>query len=151
MKVLIKNVEICAYDDYTDNIHDYWIIGELQNKFKIKIYDGYCYDLRQYQDHIVDCLIDIEIIRSLHKQEKINNNNIKEEYITGGFLKNYQLSSDWINLNQNLENSNYNALETEAGIFLLNPSECKNIELKDGDLVIIDVIRYNLIAWHPIE
>ncbi len=151
MKVLINDVEIGAYDDYSDIIHDFWIIGELLNKFKIRIYDGYCYDLRQYKDHFVECLIDIEIIRSLHIQERITKKLTGRESISGKFLKNYKLFSEWINLNKNLTNSNYDALETETGIFLLNPSEYKNLELKDGDWITIDVIRYDLLAWHPIE
>ncbi|KKM69677.1 hypothetical protein LCGC14_1448380 [marine sediment metagenome] len=68
MILKILAVKPGAYDQFEEEILDFWIIGQLASKKKIKIFD-YNYDLRGFIGKKVECLI-FTPLASISKQTR---------------------------------------------------------------------------------
>jgi len=68
--------------------------------------------------------------------------------IRGKYIENYELPLKWKGVHDPIEN--YSAVETENGIFLLDPGiiEFKD---KDGQIIEFDGFRLDLTAFLPLD
>lgn len=143
MKILIKDVKIGA--KYEDKIYDYFIFGQLKNGLEIKIFDLNAYDLRKFKNHIVECLIQAFIIKNVNSITDGIHTRIK-----GKFLEYYIPSNDWIKNNNKINNKNWFGVQINGDVLLVNPNEFKDILLEKDEELSFDVVRFDLLAWHPI-
>jgi hypothetical protein len=118
---------------------DFWVDAQLKNGEIIEIFDLDALDLRGYEGKYLDCLINAHV-------GDIDKDSIL--IIRGKYIKNYELPLKWKRVHDPVEN--YSAVETENGIFLLDPGiiEFKD---KDGQIIEFDGIRLDLIAFLPLE
>ena len=149
MKILIKEIRVGT--EYQEEIYDFWITGQLQSGKIIKIFD-YNYDLRDFIDKKVECLI-FTPLASISKQIR---GRPGKNVVKGYIIKNHKIKEKWQKV-YNKEHDiydlkkEYNAIKTEDGYF---PTNITENDIKDIDInkeIYFKVGRYDLIAWYPIE
>ena len=118
---------------------DFWIHAQLENGEIIEIFDLDPLDLRGYEGKHLDCLI-------LANVGDIDKDSIL--IIRGKYIKNYVPPLKWKSVHDPVEN--YSAVETENGIFLLDPGiiEFKD---KDGQIIEFDGFRLDLLAYLSLD
>ena len=142
------DVEIGAKDQ--NRIYNFWISGHLSDNHIIKIFDVNAYDLREYINKEVDLLIIANLIVLL--EENASDFNVDSKVFNGKFLGEYRFPQEWIKfgnfgyINRCLKKQWY-ALEYGDGIFLLDPQDLQEYSLRRGENIVIDVGRFDLVAW----
>ncbi|MFX1340713.1 MAG: hypothetical protein ACFFDK_19035 [Promethearchaeota archaeon] len=149
MKVLLKNVDIGS--EYDDKVYDYWIVGQLNSGKQIEIFDAAPFDLRKYESKTIECLIVATFVEVVY-----NSDNVDEIIINGTFLGKYSLDDKWENISEGGNKiyelvSEWYAIKTDDGIFLLTLSKKELNSMKEGDIIFLKVGRYDLLAWYPID
>jgi hypothetical protein len=119
---------------------DFWVDAQLKNGEIIEIFDLDALDLRGYEGEYLNCLI----LANVGVFDKDNIILI----IRGKYIKNYELPLKWKRVHDPVEN--YSAVETENGIFLLDPGIIE-FKGKDGQIIEFDGFRLDLIAFLPLE
>ncbi|MFX0070931.1 MAG: hypothetical protein ACFFAO_07565 [Candidatus Hermodarchaeota archaeon] len=140
MKVLLKEVKGGTVGSKLRYI-DYWILGRLENGDEIEIFDFEPFNLKKFENHKVYCLIYAWI-------QEITSETDKQYNFIGEFIEDYEIPSIWLRRDPKLEavKNEYNAIRTAAGIFLTDSDEFDN-DIKDGQAVIFNVVRFDLICW----
>lgn len=120
---------------------DYWILGRLENGDEIEIFDFEPFNLKKFENQSLDCLIYAWI-------QEITSEIDKQYSFIGEFIEDYEIPSVWLRRDPKLESvkNEYNAIETTAGIFLTDSDEFNN-DIKDGQAVNFNVVRFDLISW----
>lgn len=155
MRVLIKKVE---YDEVSREgptiIHSFWIYGLLKNGREIKIFDSVTFDLRKYENQELDLLIFCKL--SNIPNDAINGDELYYPVLEGEYLGEINIPDNWkIGWRfkpKNKENPIiFHAIRTENVILIIKPNNIKNYSVKYGDKFKFKVIRFDLMAWEPIE
>lgn len=154
MEVIIKNVGPCSVDNSVSppEILDFWVDVKLNNGQEIKIFDS-GYNLQSYIGSKVQFLIYAEEIPKKTGRYKI----------TGKFIRNYkldrkktekfiipeELSKVGITRDELFKDfiEGVPAIITENGSFLIKDDS----SYKEDELITIDVYRFHLNYWYPIE
>ncbi len=149
MKVLIK--EVNPGTEYQGNISDYWIIVQLDSGQNIELFDATPYDLRNKINQTLECLIIATFVEIFDEPDQIN-----KSLLTGKFLGKYVISDKWKNVFEGGNriyklNSEWYAIYSDDGVFLVTFSNKDIKSLKEGDKVNLTVGRYDLVAWNPIK
>ncbi|TXT64268.1 MAG: hypothetical protein BAJALOKI1v1_590028 [Promethearchaeota archaeon] len=97
MKIALKNVNIGSYYDFTDEIGDFEIKGQLKSGKLIEIFDSSKIDRREFEHKEVDCLIWANIKRNIIFRSKSEIDLSDPSIIFGNNIKNYQIPSKWKN------------------------------------------------------
>ena len=136
-----------AYDDLTDKIYDMWIFVQLKSGNILKIYDP-LFDLRPYVKQKMNLLIDIEVIHDIQIEPSHFPEYSKFALMEGVFIEKYVTPKEWTE-SQLYDNhdDDFHALKTEDGYFRLYKENVKNYNLRDGQVVSIEVIRFDIRAW----
>ena len=71
--------------------------------------------------------------------------------VSGSFVKNYMIPLEWSKYDNSLILCGWMGVKTKDGIFFVEPEEIKEVTLNDGDYIIFNATRFDLLAWHPIE
>ncbi len=136
-------------------IYDFWIDAELQSGIQIKIFD-YTFDLRNYENQRVECLILAFLIECVTGITDINESvkNVSApvdkpftKIIKGNFNKNYFIPEKW----KSYANKVYYSIQNSDGVFLLGDSDVKDEDLKENEIITLYVGRFDLLEWNPIE
>ncbi len=143
MKILIKDVKIGA--KYEDKIYDYVIFGQLKNGLEIKIFDLSGYDLRKFKNQMVECLIQAFILKNINSLPDGIHTRIK-----GKLIEYHIPSNHWSRDNFKLKNEDWFGVQINGDVLLVNPNEFKDILSEKNEEVSFDVVRFDLLAWHPI-
>lgn len=147
MRVLIKKVKIGSYYDVTGEIGDFWIEGKLKSGRTIRIFDSHPYDLRDFINKEVDCLIWAGFVKPINL-ELNHTTNIRNTFtIIGEFIEEYKIESKWKNYEGNRFTS---ALQTSDGYFLFDKEYLKNKLIKNGEEISLKAVRYDLLDWNPL-
>lgn len=137
--MIVKILKVSRGTPLGSKVMDFWIRAQLKNGDIIEIFDLDPLDLRGYEGKYLDCLI-------LANVGDIDKDSIL--IIRGKYIKNYELPLKWKRVHDPVEN--YSAVETENGIFLLDPGiiEFKD---KDGQIIEFEGFRLDLIAYLPLD
>lgn len=140
MKVLLKEVKGGSVDSSLVYI-DYWILGRLENGVEIEIFDFEPFNLKKYENQLIDCLINAWI-------QEITSEIDKQYDFIGEFIEDYEIPSIWLKRDPRLEygKNNSESIETANGIFLTDSGEFIN-DIENGQVVAFNVIRFDLICW----
>jgi len=144
IEIKVKSIRIGAM--YNEKTYNYWIIGQLNSKKQIKIFDLFGYDLKNYINHKVNCSIQATMLDNINKKININ-----DPFVKGDFLQKISIPSNWIKLDKAIRDSNWYGVQNNDGIFYINTSELQDLNLKKGDTIEFNVGRFDLLAWNPIE
>ncbi|MHA2009672.1 MAG: hypothetical protein ACXABO_14415 [Promethearchaeota archaeon] len=142
--ITVKNVSIGA--KYQGKIYTLWIIGQLKGRKKIKIFDLFGYDLRDYINHKVKCAIQAALIQNINK-----NLDTKKTILKGTVVQNLSIPPNWIKEDNAVRIKNWIGVQNDDGIFFINNDDLLNHKLKKGDHIEFNVNRFDLLAWNPIE
>jgi hypothetical protein len=93
MKVLIKKVGISTFNPDTDDIFDFWILGQLQNRREIKIFDNLPFDLRDKEEQEIECLLFMTL--SGIPVDSITEDKLETPILKGSYLGKYKISDKW--------------------------------------------------------
>ena len=144
--------------EYEEKIANFWITGKLKSGILIKIFDIERFDLRNYINQEVECLLSAFLVDVKHSKSEAPSKDSITNTINGIYLSNYQVPIKWKEYDKfYLENSI--AIKTIDGVFLLESAdfkkislrERKEIKLKDGEEISLYVGRFDLVAWYPID
>lgn len=139
MRVFLKEVSGSTTKGNSDYM-DYWILGKLDNGTEIEIFDLKPFNVKKYENQELDCLLLAWI------QEISAENNSQYDYF-GKFIEKYETPSKWRTRESLLGSEKYGeAIETTEGIFLTDSGEFLN-DIKDGQTIYFNVIRFDLIYW----
>jgi len=141
LELEVLNVEIGA--KYQGKIYDYWILGKLNSKKQIKIFDLFGYDLRNQINRKVECAIQPCIL--YNETTKIN---LNKPYIKGIFVHKVFIPSNWIRCEKTVGESNWYGVQNEDGIFFIHVNDLQVLNLKKGDFIEFNVGRFDLLAWY---
>lgn len=139
MKVFIKKVNK-NFGKSGKICHEAWVYGELESKNQIELFDADCIIPKSCIGKIVDCLISMMISKG--------KNGIS---IKGKYIGNYIMPRKWLELYKDLHEyllETLKGIETENGIFFTGPDD---INCKIGEIIDLNVIRFDVFAWRPIE
>jgi hypothetical protein len=138
MKVFIKKVENGA--EYEDKVYDFWVSVQLSSGKEIKVFDFVPFDLRNNILQHSECLLVAGFLES-------SGNSQKDSTIIKGFLIDYNIKSkDWRNVREDIINESWFGLQTEDGIYLINPEEIRSEKVKLGEILEYIVGRFDLVA-----
>lgn len=145
MEFLVKNVRVYARDPYSNKIFTYLAKGQLNSGLQIELFDYKRFNLTDYQDQkikvLVFAMVEIDTITSEFKRMK------------GKYIKDCpdDLAKEWLKFRPKLNLKNYSALKTQDGIFLIDRINPNYFTIDYDDNIIVDIVRFDLFAWHPIE
>ena len=151
---MIKKVRIGA--QYEGKVYDFWIDAELLSGTQIKIFDNEPFDLRNYENQKVECLILAFLVEFITGKTD-NNDSAKNvsasvdkpftKRIKGNFNGNYVIPEKW----KSYSNKISPAIQNSDGVFLLEDSEVKGKNLKENETITLYVDRFDLLEWYPID
>ncbi len=145
MEFLVKNVKVYARDPYSNRIYQYLVEGQLKSGLQIELFDFKRFNLKDYQDQrikvLVFAMVEIVTISSEFKR------------IKGEFIKDCpdDIAREWLRYKPNLILKHYSALKTQDGVFLIDRLNPYYFTIDYDDNLIVDIVRFDLFAWHPIE
>lgn len=147
MEVLVINVGIDSMDTYTEEISEFLVRIQLKSGKKLTIAEIGEFDLRPYKNQKIEVLIGaggVEVIDTkLNPDVDISYHSI----IKGKFIEHYKIPSKW----RNYGNEIRSVIETPDGIYIVGKLDTKMLKLKDGDEIVVDTRRYDLLDWYPLE
>lgn len=137
MKILIKDIQNGA--EYEDKVFDFWLRVQLHNGREIKVFDFVPFDMRNYVMQHSECLILAGFLESP---------NSSKEYTTiKGTLINYDvILEEWSNIRDDIKHQNWFGVQTDDGVFLINPCELSKAKVKLGEMIEYSVGRFDLVA-----
>ncbi len=143
---MIKNIKVFTRDPYSKKIYQYLVKGQLESGLQVELFDynRFGFDLTNYENKEIECLIYI-----MH----ILNPKSPDVKIRGKYIKDCpnDLIKEWSKFNTDLNLKGYSALKTQDGFFLINHLKLNNYIIDSEDNLTIDIARFDLFAWHPIE
>lgn len=147
MEVLIIDVGIDSMDTYTEEIGEFWVKIQLKSGKQLTIAEIGEPDLRPYLNQKIKCLIGaggVEVIdTTLNPDVDVSYHSI----IKGKFIEHYKIPSKW----RNYGNEVKSAIETLDGIYIVGKLDTEMLELKDGDEIVVDTKRYDILDWYPLK
>lgn len=144
--------------EYEEKIANFWITGKLESGFLINIFDFKGFDLRNYINQEVECLICAFLVDFKYSQSKSPSIDSITNVIQGIYINNYEIPIKWKDYDKFYSERSF-AIKTNDGFFLLDASdikkmsirEKKEIKLKEGQKINLYVGRFDLQAWYPLE
>ena len=153
MKILLKKVGISTYNPETKEISNFWMICNLQNGKEIEIFDNVPYDLRNFEKKEIDGLIFMSLSSNPIDDSMMSDSNTI--IFKGVYIGKYIIPVKWkipeyikLKYNHIIE---FHAIETENGIFIINPSRLKYYSIKEGNEFMFRANSFELWAWQPIK
>lgn len=113
---------------------------ELKSGVKIDLFDFQKYDLRDYLNKEIECLIQPWITLEPPGFE-----------INGKFIGKIKITSDWLKFDKNLDLDVYFGIKTLDGLYLIDIRDIEEFNLKVGSNVKFYADRIDLLSWRPIE
>jgi len=153
MRLLIKKVGKSTYDPETDKISNFWLIGELKNGKEIQMLDNLPYDLRDFVNQELDCLL----FMSLSGIQIDNNTKDEPEtpILKGTYIGKYEISNKWkIPQYFQLKYDHieyFHAIKTEYGIFITSPGDIDYYTINEGEEFTFQAIEFEIWTWQPIK
>ncbi|KKM90541.1 hypothetical protein LCGC14_1237540 [marine sediment metagenome] len=139
MNIIIKEIFKRSYDPVTEAVYNYTILAQVECGKQIEIFDYQGYNLRRYIGKKIKCLLFTWI---------------KEDppgfLLKGVYIGKYEKNEDWTQPEGESNLSNYYAIQTSDGIFLINKRSVEKYNLKNGKKVIFYTDRIDLFSWLPI-
>ncbi|MHA1986969.1 MAG: hypothetical protein ACW98D_10050 [Promethearchaeota archaeon] len=144
---------ISTFNPDTDEIFDFWILGQLHNRREIRIFDNLPYDLRDMENQEIDCLLFMTLSGIL--VDHTTEDQLKTPILKGYYLGKYKISDKWripeyINLKYD-RIKEFHAIKVENDIFLISPSDIEYYSVKKGEEFTFQAIEFELLAWNPIK
>ena len=150
MKVYIDKVNLGA--TYMEKTYDYFIYGKTESRKEVIIFDDK-FNLRDYQGRAVECLINAFMVHNINFINENEEYNPRQPTLEGTFIGKYVIPKKWDackNQYEFLYKGERNAVETEDGIMIIDPTEFK-VPINEGDYITFKVGRLDLMDWLPIE
>ncbi len=151
MEVYIESVTTGA--EYEDGIFNYWMRVHLKKGQQINVFDAKGYNLSEFVNQRIECLILAYLIRliesdeDIEKYERLKVNPSTTKIISGAYIKEYKIPSKWKRVSSDL----LPALQTSNGVFMLTKFDLYNYNFKQGQEITIHVQRFDLMDWHSIK
>ncbi len=145
MEFLVKNIKVYSRDPYSNKIYQYLVEGQLKSGLEIELFDFKKFNLTDYKDQrikvLVFAIVEIDTITSEFKR------------IKGEFIKDCPntIAKEWLKYKPDLGLEYYSAIKTQDGIFLIDRINPDYFTIDYDDNLIVDIVRFDLFAWHPIE
>ncbi|WP_196601641.1 hypothetical protein [Pectinatus frisingensis] len=139
VEINVKDVEIGA--SYEGEIYDFWVKGELVSGQLIKIFDCIPFNLSNCVGKSLDVLLLAGFIKLGIKREETHKTTI-----SGNFIREYEIPRNIVKIRKDVYQKKWFGFQNNDGIFLLDPAEFENIDLKYGEGVSINVGRFDLIG-----
>ncbi len=153
LKVLIKKVGKSTFDPETDEISNFWILGQLQNRREIKIYDNLPFDLRDIEEQEIECLLFMTL--SGIPVDSTTEDKLETPILKGSYLGKYEISDKWRipeYINWKYDHiKDFHAIQVENDVFIVSPSDIEYYSLKKGEEFTFQAIEFELLAWNPIK
>jgi len=149
MKRLIKNV--VPGEEYQGKVYNYGIRGENKSGTEIAISDLDKLNLRKSVNKVVDCLILAFMAQDINSIDESEPHDPYHPIIKGTYLGSYNIQEKWLKCNEKLILEGYHAVQTNDGIFIIDPDDLENKAIKKGDKIIFTVGSLDLLAWLPFE
>jgi len=145
LRFLVKNVKVFTRDPYSNKIYQYLIEGRLKSGLRITLFDFKRFNLKDYEDQQIEVLVFalVAIDRKTSEFERIKGkfkNGCSDEF-----------AREWLKYEPDLSLDKYSALKTQDGIFLINHLNLDYFTIDYEDNLIVDIVRFDLFAWHSIE
>lgn len=153
MIIKIRSIEIRTHDPYEDKIHSYTIMGELNNGRLIKIRDMIPFNLQDYIDKKVDCLISAAFISNINAIDESDEEDNSSPVIRGEYLGEYDIPEKWNQCKGFITIKGKHAVDYERNIFLISERDFRRqgIEVNIGEEIIFKAAGLEIKAWLPIE
>ncbi len=145
MELFIKSVGIGA--EYEGYIPYYYIAGRLNSGKIISIFDDKKFDLQKYINNNINCLIGAFSPEFIDLKVNPEIDDSHPTILKGQYLEKYKISSYF----KEFENDISCAIQNKDGIILLDEYDLKDYKIKDREIIALDVSRYDLLDWHPLE
>ena len=149
MKVLVKEVYEGAEEQ--GQILEFWIKAQLATGRNIEIFNLGEFDLREFINQEIECLI-LAMLRKnplLHMSKEFNDND--SEILEGVYMGDYAIPKKWLEYSKGHVLEGYHGLQSEMGIFLIEPHDLSKISIKKGEKVKFNILRFDLLAWYQID
>jgi hypothetical protein len=156
MEILIKETTT-GTEDRLGNIYEFWIQGKLKSGLYLKIFADERFDLRDFVNQKVECLISAYKLYDIRVEQELTV-DINKERMIGRYIGKFDNSEKW---NLNYRSEWFYAMETIDGIivFYRNEFEDKlinqmeeilNRSLEYGDIFSFYAEEFELEAWRSI-
>lgn len=150
MEVYIENVIPGA--EYEGGVFNYWMRVHLKNGQQINVFDSEGYNLSEFVNQRIECLILAYLIRliefddDIERYERVKVFPSTTEIFTGTFIEEYNIPSKWTRVSREISP----ALQISNGIFILTKFDLYDYNFKEGQEITIHVGRFDLMDWHSI-
>lgn len=144
MEIIIKSVGIGAkHEGFIPYFH---ILAKLRSGKEITLFDDK-YDLRNYINQKIECLVSVNSVDLVDLEQNPEVNDSYPTILKGFYIDKYKIPEKW----KKYKNDISCAIQNEDGIILLDEYSLREYNLKDKDIIAIDVSRFDLLEWIPIK
>jgi len=147
MEVLLKDVGIEGMDPYSEDVYEYSVVLQLESGKKITIGEYSGEDLNPYIGKKIKCLIGLGGVEVIDISLNPNVNLLYWSIIKGKYIKQYKIPLEW----KDYSNEIRSVIQTPDGVFILGFLNLEKFKIKDGDEIIVDIKRYDLLEWYIIN
>lgn len=144
IKIIIKAVRIGA--EYEGYIPYYYISGQLKSGKIISIFDDEKFDLRKFINRSLNCLISAYSVEYIDLSINPEIDDSYKSIVKGKYLEKYKIPSYF----KKYKNDISPAIQNDDGTILLDNYDLKDYRIKNGDIIALDVSRFDLLDWSPI-